>query len=233
MDAITADVCNHYHIPNTLPSLLIYTAHMLCDNNYKNEFDSSLYRVRASEIIPAMIHYHLAVEMSKYNNKQGSRSRSTKFQFNPNCIMQELTNLETCNQISALNPMIELHAKEQISTKGFKGVNNTRSYSEERRSYNDSMIGKIAMSSPNSGNVGMQRQMTADPKIESVRGYTSVDDVNSGKFSDLQLASFSELCTPGTVSRDDAVRVAIGCSQTGHIVGCQGGQPVLINNGFD
>lgn len=233
MDAITADVCNHYNMPNTLPSLLIYTANMLCDNNYRNEFDSSLYRVRASEIIPAMIHYHLAVEMSKYNNKQGSRSRKTKFQFNPNCIMQELTNLETCNQISALNPMIELHAREQISTKGFKGVNNARSYSEERRSYNDSMIGKMAMSSPNSGNVGMQRQMTADPKIESVRGYTSIDDVNSGKFSDLQLASFSELCTPGTVSRDDAIRVAIGCSQTGHIVGCQGGQPVMINNGFD
>lgn len=233
MDAITADVCNHYNMPNTLPALLIYTANMLCDNSYRNEFDSSLYRVRASEIIPAMIHYHLAVEMSKYNNRQGSRSRKTKFQFNPNCIMQELTNLETCNQISALNPMIELHSREQISTKGFKGVNNARSYSEARRSYNDSMIGKMAMSSPNSGNVGMQRQMTADPKIESVRGYTSVDDVNSGKFSDLQLASFSELCTPGTVSRDDAIRVAIGCSQTGHIVGVQSGEPVMINNGFD
>ena len=233
MDAITADVCNHYNMPNTLPALLIYATNMLCDNTYKNEFDSSLYRVRSSEIIPAMIHYHLAVEMSKYNNSVGSRSRKSKFQFNPNCIMQELTNLETCNQISALNPMIEMHAREQISTKGYKGVNNARSYSEARRSYNDSMIGKMAMSSPNSGNVGMQRQMTADPKIESVRGYTSVDDVNSGKFSDLQLASFSELCTPGTVSRDDAIRVAIGCSQTGHIVATQGGQPVLINNGFD
>ena len=233
MDAITADVCNHYNMPNRLPELLIYSANLLCDNVHNNEFDSTLYRVRSSEIIPAMIHYHLAVEMSKYNNRTGSRSRKAKFQFNPNCIIQELTNLETCNQISALNPMIELHARETISTKGYKGVNNTRSYSEARRSYNDSMIGKIAMSSPNSANVGMQRQTTADPKIESVRGYTSASTVEDGNFSDLQLASFSELCTPGTVSRDDAVRVAIGCSQTGHIVSTQGGQPCLITNGFD
>jgi len=233
VDAITADVCNHYNMPNTLPGLLIYAANLLCDNTYKNEFDSSLYRVRSSEVIPAMIHYHLAVEMSKYNNRTGSRSRKSKFQFNPNCIIQELINLETCNQISALNPMIELHARETISTKGFRGVNNTRSYSEERRSYNDSMIGKMAMSSPNSGNVGMQRQTTGDPKIESVRGYTSTDTVDNHTFTDMQLASFSELCTPGTVSRDDAIRVAIGCSQTGHIVGVEHGEPVMINNGFD
>lgn len=233
MDAITADVCNHYNLPTSLPALLIYSANLLCDNTFKNEFDASLYRVRSSEIIPAMIHYHLAVEMSKYNNRTGSRSRKSKFQFNPNCIVQELTELETCNQISALNPMIELHSREIISTKGYKGINNARSYSKARRSYNDSMIGKMAMSSPNGANVGMQRQSTADPKIESVRGYTSSAGVNDGNFDDMQLASFSELLTPGTVSRDDAIRVAIGTSQTGHIVSTEGAQPALISNGVD
>ena len=233
MDAITADVCNHYNMPNTLPGLLIYSANLLCDNNHKNEFDSTLYRVRCSEIIPAMIHYHLAVEMSKYNNKTGSRSRKSKFMFNPNCIVQELTELETCNQMSALNPMIELHAREVCSTKGFRGVNNNRAYSEARRSYNDSMIGKIAMSSPNSANVGIQRQLTVDPKIESVRGYTSAEERNHLEYNDLNLASFSELLTPGTVSRDDAIRLAIGCSQTGHIVSVAEGSPALISNGVD
>ncbi len=233
MDAITADVCNHYNIPNTLTGILIYATNLLCDNTYKNEFSSSLYRIRCSEIIPAMIHYHLAVEMSKYNNRVGSKSRKSKFVFNPNAIIQELTNLETCNQISALNPTIELHARETVSTKGFRGVNNTRAYSEARRSYNPTMIGKIAMSSPNSANVGMQRQLTADPKIESVRGYTSTASVDDTTFNDMQLASFSELLTPGTVSRDDAIRVAMACSQSGHIVSTNVAQPALISNGVD
>lgn len=233
VDAITSDVCNHYNIPNTITGLLIYATNLLCDNTYTNEFNSSLYRIRCSEIIPAMIHYHLAMEMSKYNNRTGSKSRKSKFQFNPNAIIQELTNLETCNQISALNPTIELHARETVSTKGFRGVNNNRAYSEARRSYNPSMIGKIAMSSPNSANVGMQRQLTADPKIESVRGYTSTDNIDTKSFNDMQLASFSELLTPGTVSRDDSIRVAIGCSQTGHIVSTADASPALISNGVD
>jgi len=233
MDAITADVCHHYNMPDTLCGLLLYATHLLCDNTYTSEFNSSLYRIRCSEIIPAMIHYHLAVEMSKYNNKVGSRSRKSKFQFNPNCIIGELTNLETCNQISALNPVIELHAREVVSTKGFRGINNTRSYNKARRSYNDSMIGKIAMASPNSANVGMQRQLTADPKIESVRGYTSTNSVEDTEFDDLQLSSFSELLTPGTVSRDDAIRIAMACSQSGHIVSTAGAEPALISNGVD
>jgi hypothetical protein len=233
MDAITADVCHHYNMPDTLPELLLYATHLLCDNNYKNEFDSSLYRIRCSEVIPAMIHYHLAVEMSKYNNKVGSRSRKSKFVFNPNCIISELTDLETCNQISALNPMIELHSREVISTKGYKGVNNNRSYSKARRAYNDSMIGKIAMATPNSGNCGIQRQLVADPKIESVRGYTSTDQVTDTKFTDLQLSSFTELLTPGTVSRDDAIRTAIATSQTGHIVATKRSDPCMISNGAD
>jgi hypothetical protein len=233
MDAITADVCNHYNIPNTLPTVLLYAINLLCDNTYKNEFDASLYRVRSSEIIPAMIHYHLAVEMSKYNNRTGSKSRKAKFQFTPNCIIQELINLESVKQMSGLNPMIELHSRETISTKGFRGVNNDRAYSKARRAFNDSMIGKIAMSTPNSGTCGISRQLAADPKTESVRGYTSPTSFKDADFSDLQLASFTELLTPGTVSRDDAIRVAIGCSQTGHIVATDFSQPVLIANGVD
>jgi len=233
VDAITYDVCNHYNMPNTLPGLLIYAANLLCDNTFKNEFNSALYRVRSTEIIPAMIHYYLAVEMSKYNNGVGSRSRKSKFQFNQNCIVQELTNLETVKQLSSLNPMIELHALETISTKGFRGINNDKSYTQARRAYNDSMIGKMAMSTPNAGNCGISRQMVVDPKTTSVRGYTDTTTVDDGNYNDLQLASFSELLTPGTVSRDDAIRVAIGCSQTGHIVSTDYSQPCLISNGVD
>ena len=94
------------------------------------------------------------------------------------------------------------------------------------------MIGKCALSSPNNANVGINRQLVADPKIESVRGYTSTDGPETN-FNDLQLASFSELLTPGTVTRDDAIRTAIATSQTSHIVPTIAAEPVLISNGVD
>lgn len=232
VDAITADVCNHYHIPNDISGMLIYASNLLADNNHTSENDAALYRIRSSEIIPAIIHYHLALAISKYNNSVGSKARGHSITMNPNEVMNELLAVPNVEPMSALNPMNELHLRENITKKGFKGVNSDRSYTKNKRTYEDSMIGKVAISSPNSANVGVNRQLVADPKIESVRGYTSTNGVDTD-FNDLQLASFSELLTPGTVTRDDAIRTAIATSQTSHIVSTAGAQPCLVSNGVD
>ena len=233
VDAITEDVCRHYHIPSNLCDMLIYATKLLCDNSYVAETRSSLYRIRSSEIIPAIIHAELAREISRYNNNVGSKTKDVKFSINPMAVMNVLNKLETVSPLSALNPMVELHEKEIVSLKGFHGVNEDKAYSRTKRSYEDSMIGKIALSSPNNASVGINRQLTIDPKLESVRGYTIDDNPLDTDYNDLQLASFSEMFTPGTVSRDDAIRTAIATSQTSHIVSTADAEPVLVSNGLD
>ena len=84
VDPITADVCDHYHIPNDIAGMLIYASNLLADNNHTSENNSSLYRIRSSEIIPAIIHYRLAFAISKYNNNVGSKARGNAIAFNPN-----------------------------------------------------------------------------------------------------------------------------------------------------
>ena len=232
VDAITKDVCLHYNIPNDIAGMLLYASDLLADNSFTGENNAALYRVRSSEIIPAILHYRLAYNISRYNNSVGSKSRGASFTFNPNEVIDELRQVQNVNPISALNPMVELHAREEITKKGFSGVNDDRIYNVVKRSYDDSMIGKVAMSSPNSGNIGISRQLTADPKLTSTRGYTDAKGVDAD-YNDLQLASFSELLTPGTVSRDDAIRTAIATSQTSHIVPTAEAQPCLISNGID
>lgn len=232
VDPITKEVALHYNIPDDICGMIIYASNMLADNNCSSEVAANLYRIRSSEIIPAIIHYRLAFAMSKYNNTTGSKSRNAQLVFNPNEVINELLDVPNVEPMSALNPMIELHMRETISKKGFSGVNDDRAFTLDKRSYEDSMIGKMAMSSPNAGNVGISRQLVADPKIESCRGYTSSKGPDE-KYNDLELASFSELLTPGTVSRDDAIRTAIATSQTGHIISTEGAQPVLISNGVD
>lgn len=232
VDAITEDVCSHYNIPNDITGMLIYASNLLADNNYTNENASSLYRIRSSEIIPAIIHYRLAVAISRYNNNIGSKTRGNSLAFNPNEVINELLAVPNVEPSSALNPMVELHSKENITKKGFKGVNDDRAYSLDKRTYDSTMIGKMAISSPNNGTVGITRQLVADPKIESVRGYTSTDGIETD-FNDLQLASFSELLTPGTVTRDDAIRTAVATSQTSHILSTDGAEPTIVSNGVD
>ena len=232
VDAITSDVCLHYNIPNDIVGMLIYGTNMLADNNFILENTASLYRVRSTEVVPAIIHSELAFAISKYNNSSGSKSRDHLLKFNPNSVILTLMELATTENASSLNPMVELHQRETITQKGWHGVNKDRAYNKAKRSYHDSMIGKEAMASPNSANVGILRQLTVDPKIESVRGYTSTDGPDAD-YNDLQLASFSELLTPGTVTRDDAIRNAIATSQTSHIVSTAVAEPVLITNGVD
>ena len=233
VDAITADVCDHYHIPNDLCGMLLYAVKLLCDNSFVQETKSSLYRIRSSEIIPAIIHSELAHEISRYNNNVGSKTKDAKLTFNPNTVFNILNKLETVSPLSALNPMVELHQREIISMKGFHGVNEDKAYTRAKRSYETSMIGKNALSSPNNASVGINRQLTVDPKIESVRGYTIEDNPADSEYNDFQLASFSELFTPGTVTRDDSIRNAIATSQTSHIVSTADASPVLISNGLD
>lgn len=234
VDPITAEVCDHYNLPNDIVGMLIYSAKLLADNNFTNESNSALFRVRSTEIIPGILHYQLARAISRYNNGLGSKSSKSGIDFNPNELMNELLSAEVPNRraYSALNPAVELNEKEKVSKKGYKGLNIDKAYSEEKRSYNDTMIGKMAMSSPNNNTVGIVRQLVADPKLESVRGYTSTAGPDTD-FNDLQLASFSELLTPGTVSHDDAIRTAIATSQNSHIVQTADAAPVLIANGVD
>ena len=232
VDAITSDVCLHYNVPNDIVGMLIYGSNLLADNSCTNENNSAFYRVRSTEVIPAIIHAQVAFAISRYKNSAASKSRDNTLQFNPNCVILELEKLGTTMTSNALNPMIELHQKETVTQKGYHGVNVDRAFSLEKRTYDNTMIGKIAMSSANSGNVAINKQLVADPKLESVRGYTSPVGVDE-PYNDLQLASFSELLTPGTVSHDDAIRTTIATSQTGHIVPTVGSQPCLISNGVD
>ena len=236
VDPITYEVCNHYNLPNDLVSMLIYASNILCDNEHVNETNASLYRIRSTEIIPAILHYNLAVAVSKYNNTSGSKARGNKLFMSPNCVVDDLKNVETVTPISALNPIIELHTRETISKKGYAGVNESggggKVFTAQKRSFDTSMISKIAMSTPNSSEVGVSRQLVVDPNIESIRGYTRVYSTDDQK-TDLQLSSFTELLTPGSVSRDDAIRTAIACSQSGHIVATDDSEPVIVSNGVD
>ena len=232
VDAITSDVCLHYNLPNDLVGMLLYASNLLADNNCGSETNSALYRIRSSEIIPAIIHYRLAFAISRYNNNMGSKVRGNPLQFNPNEVINELLSVPNVEPASALNPYVELHSQENITQKGFKGVNNDRAYKLNKRAYDPSMIGKMALSSPNNGNIGINRQITALPKIESVRGYTTAEaDIN--KMNDLELLSYSELVTPASATRDDAIRTAIATSQSSHIMATDESEPVMISNGVD
>ena len=228
VDPITKSTCKDMLLPQDASGLLIHAVKLLSDNAYVNKADDSSYRIRSIEMIPAILYSCLAAQYKTYT-KSGGR---IPFTLNQNCVIKKLIAEKTVEAYSTLNPAIEVYKTHAISTKGYKGSNSEYSYDEQKRTYDSSSIGKIAMSTSPDANVGINKSLTVEPTVSNARGYRDpVDDVNDLK--DVNVFSPIEMLTPGTERGDDPVRTAIAGKQSQHVVPVADASPSLVSNGFD
>jgi hypothetical protein len=228
VDPITKDVCKDMMLPDDPAGLLIHAVKLLSDNAYVSKASDKSYRVRSIEMIPAILYSCIAKQYAAYV-KSGRR---IPMSLNQNCVIQQLIAEKTVEAYSTLNPVIEVSKTHTISTKGYKGSNSDHSYDEEKRSYDPTAIGKIAISSSPDANVGVNRSLVVEPTLTNARGYRDpVDD--PAELSDVNILSPVEMMTPGTARVDDPIRTAIACKQSSHVVPVEDAAPGLVSNGFD
>lgn len=141
IDPITKQVCKDMLLPDDPVGLLIRAVELLSDNSYKNKAFDGSYRTRSIEIIPAILYSCLAKQYKAYE-KSGGRLPMT---LNRRAVISALIAEKTVEPYSTLNPTIEVNKAYTISTKGYKGSNSEHSYDKEKRSYDPSAIGKLAI----------------------------------------------------------------------------------------
>jgi hypothetical protein len=111
-------------------------------------------------------------------------------------------------------------------------MNSDRSYSLDKRAFDESMINVLGMSTGFAGNVGIARQATINANVQTVRGYiepSSKDDMNS-----INTLCMTEALTPMGTTRDDPFRSAMNFIQTSkHGMRCRHADPLLVTNGSD
>ena len=73
------------------------------------------------------------------------------------------------------------------------------------------MIGTIATISSPDGSVGVQRRLTMEPAIKSVRGYidTPSSEKDLDKLTDVNLFAPGEMVAPLSITNDDPTRVGL------------------------
>lgn len=228
VDPITKQVCKDFSLPDDATGLMIHAVKLLADNAYVSKASDKSYRIRSIEMIPAILYGCIAQQYKAYV-KSGRR---LPFTLNQRCVIQKLLAEKTVEPYSTLNPVVEVSKMHTVSTKGYKGSNSERSYDEEKRSYDPSAVGKLAISTSPDKNVGVNRNLVVEPTISNARGYREpVDDPEELK--DVNVFSPTEMLTPGTARRDDPIRTAIAGKQSGHIVPTDGAVPGLVTNGYD
>ena len=216
-------------LPTDLVELMVYANKLLADKQAISELNMSEYRIRNAEIIPAILYDCIAKAYVPYTNSNGKK----KLSIQQDAVIKKLLSLQTVEDYSSLNPFLELETTHGISTKGWRGVNLDDSYTIAKRSYDKTMTGIIGASTSPDGSVGVNRTLTLEPTINSVRGYVETKCDELDKLKDVNLFSPAEMLIPLGATRDDPIRTGMSVKQSRAVVPVKNGSPVLMTNGCD
>lgn len=229
LGSIEREVLRDMGAPTDIVSLIIYANQLLCDNDYVNELDQSISRIRCAEIIPSILYDKIGKAYTTFRNSNGKK----KLSIPQDAVIKDLLKLKTVSSYSSLNPFLELEETHGLSSKGFRGINLDDSYGVPKRCYDQSMVGIVAPTSSPDGNCGVNRSLSMEPNITSVRGYPVIKKDNLDDVKDINLFSPAELMIPLGVTNDDSVRTGHSVKQSRHTVPVKKSSPVLISNGSD
>ena len=235
VDPITSEVLKHYKLPTDYLDVLLYGNSLLADNKFVKHTDiRTTRRLRKKEQIAHILYEVLSGAYGAYSTglKHG---KNIGFSIKQSSVIDHVLVLNTTEDQSILNAVGEYESYFAVSPKGPTGMNEERSYSLDKRSFDDSMLNVLSTSTGFAGNVGITRQATINPDIQGTRGYIYNDtDKEITELNSVKTLCMTEALTPFGTTRDDPMRVAMGFGQTSkHGMRCEKSDPLLITSGAD
>ena len=231
---ITYNSLKYYKLPTDYISVLLYANRLLADNKFhKHTYITDNRRIRRNEQIPAILYSVLAVAYGNYCTPM-KHGRNVPMSLKQSAVIDEVLKNSTTTDKTILNALNEYEAYVTVTPKGPSGMNSDRSYTLDKRSYDESMLGVLGMSTGFAGNVGIARQATIDSNISTARGYITNKNVDNTKISTTKSLCMTEALTPFGTTRDDPFRSAMTYIQTSkHYMRCKRSNPSLITTGAD
>ena len=233
MDPITQEICKTLHIPSDYIGALLYASSLLTDSKYNRHSDITGNRLRVNEVIVGHLYSVLAKEYGSYRNQIKRNRGSVGFTAKRSAVIDSiLTHDQTSSDLSTLTPLLEVESANKVTFKGLSGLNSERAFSMEKRTYDESMLGVLGLSTGFAGTVGINRQTTIDAGIKNKRGFIVPKDPK--KLDNLSTFSMMEAMSPLAINRDDPMRTAMAFTQTvQHMMTVKKSMPNLITCGAD
>ena len=233
MDPITVEVCKTYKLPTDYIEVLAYASSLLTTNKFNRHTDITGNRFRTNERLVHFLYKTLATSYGMYLREIKNNRKDAKMTMKQSAVIDMALSDVTTSDLSKLSPLLELESANTVTFKGLSGMNSDRSYSLDKRTYDNTMINKLSMSTGFSATVGINRQATINMGIESTKGY-----IKSGgeldRMSDANTLSITEALTPFGTTRDDPFRTAMTFIQTSkHGMRTNSQDPLLVTNGAD
>lgn len=234
IDPITKEILEYYKLPTDYITALLYTNILLSDNKFIRHTDTSSRRVRKLELIAAYTFKVLAEAYRTYANEIKHGGSRVGFAVKQSAVIDKFLQDTTSSDSSVVNILNEIENTNAITTKGLSGMNSERAYSLDKRTYDESMLNVLAMSTGFAGNVGITRQATLNMNIDSNRGFVKSIDGDTSKMNTANTLCATEALVPFTTTHDDPMRIAMTFIQTSkHACRTEESDPLLVTNGAD
>ena len=234
VDPITKEVLEHYNLPTDVVSIFLYANMLLSDNKFTRHTDISSRRIRRNELVAAYGYEALSESYGAYSNQMKHNKARAEFIMKQSVIIDKILTSPISSDDSTINAIRDLETTNAVSYKGKSGLNNERSYSLDKRTYDDSMVNVLGASTGFSGNTGITRQTTLDMGVEGYRGYIKMMDGDTTKMNSAKTLTATEAVTPFGSTRDDGMRTNMTFIQTAkHSLRTEESDPLLVTNGAD
>ncbi|UAJ16994.1 hypothetical protein UFVDC4_00067 [Staphylococcus phage vB_SauM-UFV_DC4] len=229
MDPITKEVLRDLKLPDNMVELLLLANTMLEDVSARDHNDMGIYRVRGPEQINALLYKMMANAYKEYSDSYNNKNPKN-ISVKQDQLIKTIMEQPTVDEVSDLNPNLEIDKMTSVTFKGPAGRNSEQSYEPDIRSYDESMQGILGISTPDSNKVGIVRQLSYDTQIKSTRGYT---DGSKKDVSDTALYTPLELLNPYTSRHADSPRIGMTGTQAKHLIATKTNDRPLVGSGVD
>jgi hypothetical protein len=230
IDPITRDILDEMKLPDDFLGLLLHCNTMLETSGHTRPNDVTNYRVRGGEIIASLVYESFSKAYKAYRDSSRA-GRPVKITAPREEVIRNLLETPNLDEYSILSPVLEAEKMGSISAKGPNGINDDNAYSREMRAYDKSMIGLLALNTPDSASVGVVRQLTFNPKIMNNRGFLA--SMSPETISAMGMLSPSEALSPFTSQHADPPRIGMQVTQSKHIIPITKQHRPLIGNGME
>jgi uncharacterized Fe-S center protein/ribosomal protein S18 acetylase RimI-like enzyme len=233
IDPMTKDVLEFYKLPTDYVSILIYASNLLADNKFHKHTDTSTRRLRRYELIASYTYKVLSDAYSKYAN-ECKHGKNGDMMVKQSAVIDKFLTDTITSDDSCINALRDIESTNAITTKGPSGMNKDRAYSLDKRTYDESMLNVLGMSTGFAANTGITRQATLNANVQGEKGYVKNIKGDTSKMNTASSLTATEALIPFGTTHDDPMRTAMSFIQTAkHQVRTEESDPPLVVNGFE
>lgn len=223
VDPITLTLLKKLREPENFRDLLLKATRMLAVDTFpvmKN-------RDKGYERMAGAVYSEIVKAIRSHNGRPG-KSRHP-IELHPHAVWKNITTDASNAIVSDINPIQNLKEAEALTFSG-TGGRSGRTMVKETRVFQEGDLGVVSESTVDSGSVGVNVYLSANPRYNSLYGLS--DDYNFDRDGATSMLSTSALLAPGS-NHDDAKRVNFVGIQNAHVVACNGYRQMPIRTGYE